>query len=220
MPRGARTSFLDAGGSSFFIEFTSFWSSKVCEQFVTAPELFFVVMHLIHTTLCFSGYNHVRCVHWISYWWSRNFYPMHVRQEFSQYELPKLVQWLCLSGIAADTWLVEKRSRTRVFSAQRSTCSPSVVFIWSNFVLLPGCRTILEVSFFRIIVSSILTASDSKLRTCSRILFPVAGVWRDTKSCTSSGFNLVKILLSTGRLARPFSSSVKPNGWHQLATAP
>ena len=41
--------------------------------------------------------------------------------------------------------------------------------------------------------------------TISRILFPVAIVGRDTKSCTSSGFNLVKKkLLSTRKLVRPF----------------
>ena len=39
-------------------------------------------------------------------------------------------------------------SRNRVFSAQKSKCSPSVNSIWSNFVLFPRCNKILEVSFF------------------------------------------------------------------------
>ena len=48
-------------------------------------------------------------------------------------------------------------------------------------------------------VSCILPASASKLKMFSRIVFPVACVGGDTKSCTSSSFNLVKILLSTRR---------------------
>ena len=35
---------------------------RFCEQFVTGPELFFVIMNFIHKTLCFSWYNNVRCV--------------------------------------------------------------------------------------------------------------------------------------------------------------
>ena len=99
-------------------------------------------------------------------------------------------------------------SRTRACSAQKSNGSPSVVAIWSIFVLLPGCRKILEV-FSNNCVSCILPANAAMLKTFSRILFPVARVGSDTKSCTSSSFNLVKILLSTGVLARPCSSSVK-----------
>ena len=49
----------------------------------------------------------------------------------------------------------------------------------------------------------ILLASASKLKTFSRIMFPVAIVGRGTKNCTSSGLNLVNILLSSGKLVRP-----------------
>ena len=76
----AHTSFLDANGSSFFfIEFTSFWSFKVRDQFVTGPELCFVIMNLIHRTLCSSGFYHVRCVHWTCTWWNCNFYSISVK---------------------------------------------------------------------------------------------------------------------------------------------
>ena len=36
--------------------------------------------------LSFSGYNNVRCVHWICDWWNRNFYSISVKN-FSQYDL-------------------------------------------------------------------------------------------------------------------------------------
>ena len=74
------TSFLDGFGSSFFpIRFLSFWLLKGCEQFVTGPELFFVVVNFIHNTRCFSGYHNVRCVRRISYWRNLNFIPISVK---------------------------------------------------------------------------------------------------------------------------------------------
>ena len=101
------------------------------------------------------------------------------------------------------------RSRTRACSAQKSNGSPSVVSIWSNFVLLPGCHKILEVSSFASVCQLYPTGQCFECSKSSRILFPVACVGSDTKSCTSSSLNLVKILLSTRVLARPCSSSVK-----------
>ena len=65
--------------------------------------------------------------------------------------------------------------------------------------------------FFDNCVSCILLAGSSKRKTLSSILFRVACVGGDTKSCTSSGFNLVNFLLSTRTATSPFSSSVEPN---------
>ena len=49
---------------------------------------------------------------------------------------------------SCQSFVFRIRSRNRVFSARRCDCSPSVVSIWSNFVLVPGCHKILEASFF------------------------------------------------------------------------
>ena len=64
------------------------------------------------------------------------------------------------------------RSRTRIFSVQRSKCSPSVVSIWSNYVFLPGDRKMLEVCFFRVIVSAV---SHRPARRSSKLFsYPVS----------------------------------------------
>ena len=65
---------------------------------------------------------------------------------------------MIVSGTAAKT----------AFSAQRSDCSPSVVSIWSNFVLLPSCHTILEVRFFAYLCELYFTGQA--LRSSKRFL--------------------------------------------------
>ena len=179
----ASTSFHDDRSSSFFEEFTP------SEQFVTGLEPFFVIMNFIQR--CFSGYHNVRCVHWICDWWNRNFYYISVKN----FHKMNFENWSndCAFGNSCQNlgfWII---SINRKFSTQKSNCSPSVVTIWSNFVLFPSCHKILEVSFSHTCVSCVLLANSSKLKTFSRILFPVACVGRDTKNCTSSGFNLVII---------------------------
>ena len=68
----------------------------------------------------------------------------------------------------------------------------------SNFVL-PGSLTILDVrAFSHNCVSCILQASSSKLKTFSRILFPVACVGGDTKSSTFSVSTLSKYCCPQG----------------------
>ena len=132
-----RTSFLVARASfSFFMCFIFYWSKKVFEQFVTGPELFFVNMNFIHKMLCFSGCNNVRCGRWICNWWYRNFYSRLVKNFYNM----NFQNWSnnCAFGNSCQDLGFRIRSRTRVFSVQRSNCSPSVVRIWSNFVFSPA----------------------------------------------------------------------------------
>ena len=185
-------------------------SSFSCEYFVAGPELFFVIMKSIHKTLCFSGYHKERVCSASLASGGIEIAISHIHQKCSQFELPKLVQSLCLRESAATTLDPGKVLGKCVFSALKSNSSPTVVSVRSNFVLRPGCHTMLEVSFFSFnCVRCIPLASASKLNTFSCILFPGALVGRDSKSCTSSGCKLVNILLFTEKLA---SSSVKPNG--------
>ena len=118
----------------------------------------------------------------------------HTRQEASQYELPRLVQQWCQSlGF-------RMRSRTRVFSTQRSNCSPSVVRIWSNFVRFSWIQYDFGGKPFHMIVPD---ESDRSILRSSGLFLASCFQW-----------------LSLEKTARPFSSSVKPNCSHQFATAP
>ena len=112
-------------------------------------------MNFIHKTLCFSGYNNVRCVHWTCDWWNRNFYSISVKK-FYNTNFQNLSND-CAFRDSCQSLGVRIISRNRVFSAQRSNCSPSVVSIWSNSVLFPGCTKILEVSFFTLLCQLYLT---------------------------------------------------------------
>ena len=108
-----------------------------------------MIMNFIHKTLCFSGDHNVRGV----FWGSR--LPFHIRQAFPKYEVPEIGPIIVPSRIAAKGLVFRIRSRTRILSAQRSSCSPSVVLVRSIFLVIPDCHKMLEEGFFHIIMSAV-----------------------------------------------------------------
>ena len=103
-------------------------------------------------------------------------------------------------------------SRNRIFSAQTSNCSPSVVSIWSNYVLFLGCSKMLKVSFFHIIVSAVSYRSarrNSRLFLASclqlllsaeipRVVLLLVSSW--SKSCCLQEYRLVPSLPLSNRI--------------------
>ena len=99
----------------------------------------------------------------------------HIRQEFSQNDLPNLVQQWCFKN-SGQSLGFRIRSRTRVFSTQKSNCSPSVVRVLSNFVLFPGCNQDIGSKFFLKIVSAVSYWPTHRctglfLASCFQLLF-------------------------------------------------
>ena len=133
------TSFLvDRASFSFFIWVTFYWSLKFCERLVTGPELFFVIMNIIHITLCLYGYHCVSHVSRFANWWNRNFNSISVKNFHNMNFRNRSNDCAFRNSYQSLGFLF---SRNRIFSAQRrSNCAPSVVSIWSNFVLFPGCN--------------------------------------------------------------------------------
>ena len=108
------------------------------------------------------------------------------------------------SGIADKRLGSRIRSRTLIFSTQRSNFSPSAIPIWSNFVRLSGDHKMLEKVFSHSCVSCIFFSSVWKLNAPPCILFPGAWVVGDTNNSTSSGSTMEKICPQHYRLVAFF----------------
>ena len=150
-------------------------------------------------------------------WRNRIFYPISIKN----FHNLNFQNWSNDCAFGNTTWDSTK-DRENVYSQhggvtvlQPSSPSGRILYFFAAVTRHIGSKL-----FSHNCVSSILLANASKLKTFSRILFPGANVGGDTESCTSSGCKLVNILLATDKLARPFSSSVRPKCWHQFTTAP
>ena len=168
-------------------------------------------MNFIHKTLFFSGYNNVSCVFWVCNWLNCNFYAISVKN---------FTTWTSRNwsndGAFGNSWQClgfRIRSRTRIFSTQRSNFSPSVVCIRSNFVRLPGDHKMLEEGFFTELCKLYLLFQGLEAQCAPPcILFPGAWVGGDTNNSTSSGSTMVKIFI-VHKHTRPFL--LLWSNWHQ-----
>ena len=98
------------------------------------------------------------------------------------------------------------------FPTKRNNASPPVVLVKSSFCSSSCVKHDVESEFFNLLVRTgfcwtVLRSSKCFIANCYQMPLSEGG----TKGCTSSGGTLVNFFLSTDKLTRPFSSSVRPN---------
>ena len=115
------------------------------------------------------------------------------------------------------------KPRNRIFSVQKSNCSPSVVSMWSNFVLFPGCKQNVGSKFFLIIVSAVSywpahRSSGLCLASCyqlllseeiPRVVLLLFSTW--SKSCCPQQWLFVPFLLLSSRIDDTNSPRLRKN---------
>ena len=102
-------------------------------------------MNFIHKTFFFSGYDNVCCVFWVCNWLNCNFHARPVKNFYVNFR-----NWSNDGAFRNNRYCFgfRTRARTRIFSTQRSNCSPSVVCVRSNILLISGDHKMLDEGLF------------------------------------------------------------------------